>query len=266
VNPLGIVDAKEANQKLKENWGEECKGHSDQNRRQHHILALEVKKIGEDSRTMINVPYIGKRTELETWLQTFAEPLEKVVKKYIEDVFDAFNHKIFQPSMRKGSTEQTHIVTNHLEVLIKRNVIVKAKSDAMEYANYLVDSVKENTFTSNNHYLTDTTKELEKIYDTHFENMDNPYKLDMQPYFHVVCGIRAFFKTRKKMLPDTIQLHFTKALNDLFKETEKEIGDQMMSEKTLGMIKESARSVARRSFYLEREEKIKHALEEISLL
>jgi hypothetical protein len=181
-------------------------------------------------------------------------------------VFDAFNHKIFQPSMRKGSTEQTHIVTNHLEVLIKRNVIVKAKNNAMEYANYLVDSVKENTFTSNNHYLTDTTKELEKIYDTHFENMDNPYKLDMQPYFHVVCGIRAFFKTRKKMLPDTIQLHFTKALKDLFKETEKEIGDQMMSEKTLGMIKESARSVARRSFYLEREEKIKHALEEISLL
>jgi hypothetical protein len=39
-----------------------------------------------------------------------------------------------------------------------------------------------------------------------------------------------------------------------------------MSESSISMIKESARSIARRNFYLEREEKIKHTLEEISLL
>jgi hypothetical protein len=215
---------------------------------------------------MINVPYVGKRTELESWLQTFAEPFEKVLKKYIEDVFDAFNHQIFQPSILNGSSEPTKIVTKHLELLIKRNVIVKAKNDAMDYANYLVDSVEGNTYTSNDHYLTCTTREFEKKNDKAFENMNKSYKLNMQPHFHVVCGIRAFFKIRKKTLPDCIQLHFTKALDDLFKETEKEIGDQMMSNTTISMIKESARSIARRKFHLRRENKIKYALEEISVL
>jgi hypothetical protein len=89
----------------------------------------------------------------------------------------------------------------------------------------------------------------------------------MKPYFEIVYGIMAFFKTRKKMLPDTIQMYFTTALDDLlFKETEKEIGNQTLNEKTLNMIKESARSVSRRKFHLERETKIKAALEEISLL
>jgi hypothetical protein len=88
----------------------------------------------------------------------------------------------------------------------------------------------------------------------------------MKPYFEIVYGIMAFFKTRKKMLPDTIQMYFTTALDDLFKETEKEIGNQTLNKKTLNMIKESARSVSRRKFHLERETKIKAALEEISLL
>ena len=68
------------------------------------------------------------------------------------------------------------------------------------------------------------------------------------------------------MLPDTIQLHFTKVLRDLFKETDKKIGDYMMSNSGIATIQESKRSVARRKLYLEREKKIKDALDEISLL
>ena len=271
VKPLGIVDELESNMKLREAWILPTpilptpllptpKDYQD------HILALEVKKVGEDSRTMVNVPYVGKRTELETWLLTFAEPLEKVVKHYIEDVFDTFLHKVFQPSVLKGSTEPTKVATKHLQLLIGRNVILNARSAAIDYANYLVDSVKENTFTSNDYYLTEITKDFENIHGTLLENMSDSYKLEMQTHLHVVCGLRAFVKLRTFLLPDTIQLHFTKALNDLFKETEKEIGDQMMSESSISMIKESARSIARRNFYLEREEKIKHTLEEISLL
>jgi hypothetical protein len=61
-------------------------------------------------------------------------------------------------------------------------------------------------------------------------------------------------------------MYFTTALDDLFKETEKQIGIQMLNEKTLNMIKESARCVSKRKFHLERETKIKAALEEISLI
>ena len=109
-------------------------------------------------------------------------------------MFDTFHHKSFQPSVLKGSTEPTKVVTKHLKVLIGRSIILNARIADNDYANYLVDSVKVNTFTSNNHYLTDTTKEVENRYDTFFENLSaDSYKLEMQPHFHdVVCGLRAF--------------------------------------------------------------------------
>lgn len=268
MKPLGIVDDEEANRLLIQGWNPTYKNRRIvHNIQEHHILALEVKKVGEDFRNMINVPYVGKRTELDTWLTTFIEPLENVVKKYIEDVFGAFYSDIVQPSMQKGASEPTKVVIKHLESLLKKDVILKAKNEAMDYANFLVDSVKENTYTTNDHYLTATTQEFENRCKEEIGNYLMPaYALSMQPYFHVVCGLRAFFKTRKKVLPDTIQLHFTKALKDLLKETVEVIGDQMMLESSIAMIKESPRSVARRKLYLEREERIKHALVEIELL
>ena len=266
VKALGIVDHEEANRLLIEHWHSSYEDHICPKHQEHHILALEVKKIGEDSRNMINVPYVGKRTELETWLKTFIEPLEKVVKKFIEDIFGAFYSDIVQPSMQKGASETTKLIIKHLEPLLKKDVILKAKNEAMDYAKFLVDSVKENTYTTNDHYLTATTQEFEKRFNEDFVYLENGYKLSMQPYFHAVCGLCAFFKTRRKVLPDTIQLHFTKALKDLSQETVEFIGDKTMLESSIAMIKESARLVARRNLYLEREERINHALVEIELL
>ena len=78
-------------------------------------------------------------------------------------------------------------------------------------------------------------------------------------------GICVSFKNRKKMLPDTIQLHFTKALSDLFENTEQEIGKNMTNQKSLDIFKESSRLVTRRKFNWDREKKISAALEEITL-
>ena len=269
VKPLGIVNAVEADGLLKRKW---LKRKIDDveicplapMHFESHILALEVKKIGEESRSMINVPYVGKRVELQKWLHTFADPLKEILKKYINDIFDAFHRNIFQPSLAQGSTEPTKVVTKHLEALIGRDVIFPARVAAVEYAEYLFDSLRSNTYTSNDHYLIDTSKEFEKRFETDFEHLNKSYKMDMTPHFHIVFGLRAFFKTRKKMLPDTIQLHFTKALGDLVNETNKQIGLQMMQK--VDIIKESARSIAKRKFHLEREAKVKAALEEISLL
>jgi len=264
LEPIGLVDADEACEILQRGWQNYSPTKS---QFQDHILALEVKKIGEDSRTMINVQYVGNGAELDAWLQPFAEPLEMVLEEYIENVFGDFDRKVLHPSMQKGSSEPTKVLSKELELKIKRNVIFKAKCDAIDYANYLVDSVKKNTFTCNDHYLSETTKELEDRMDRDFlVYLKNDYKLEMRPYINVVCGIRAFFKTRKNMLPDTIQLHFTKALNDLFKVTDKEIGDLMLLETSIARIKESSDSIARRKFLLAREKTIKSALEEIGLL
>jgi GTP-binding protein EngB required for normal cell division len=301
MKPLGKVDVDEANTILNTNWDpnlhdrtenrhhEQHQQDQDQwgaarsaknienlNRRvatsieirhqEHHILALEVKKVGEDSRAMINVPFVGNEKALEMWLKTFTKPLYEVLEKYIDDLFDAYYDKIVQPSIKDGSSEPTKDLSTKLDALIKRGVILKAKSSAMEYARCLVDSVEENRYTTNDHYLTSTTKDFEESFDKDLEYLSNSYKSTMTPYFHIVYIIRAFFKTRKKVLPDTIQLHFTKALNDLLKATTKEIRDFMMKKSSIDMIKESSRIVKMRRFYIDREKKIEDALEEISLL
>jgi hypothetical protein len=260
MEPLGIVDATEAERTLRKYTNT-----LDSSRIKHHLLALEVKKISEDTRVMVNVPYVGKRLELERWLAAFVKPLEKVTKKYIEELFNMFNSEILQPSLRKGSSDPTKVATVHLEALLRKEVIVAGRREAMTYIENLIQAIKTNTFTANDHYLSDTTTELQKRFNE-VKFLKESYKLEMQPYFYLVFGIQAFLKTRKKMLPDTIQLHFTKVLRDLLEETDKKIGDYMMSESGIATIEESKRSVARRKLYLEREKKIKDALDEISLL
>jgi GTP-binding protein EngB required for normal cell division len=266
MKPLGKVDVDEANTILNTNWESRYHDDIEYRHQEHHILALEVKKVGEDSRAMINVPFVGNDKALEMWLKTFAKPLYEVLEKYIDDLFDAYYDKIVQPSIKDGSSEPTKDLSTKLDALIKRGVILKAKSSAMEYARCLVDSVEENRYTTNDHYLTSTTKDFEESFDKDLEYLSNSYKSTMTPYFHIVYIIRAFFKTRKKVLPDTIQLHFTKALNDLLKATTKEIRDFMMKKSSIDMIKESSRIVKMRRFYIDREKKIEDALEEISLL
>ena len=88
----------------------------------------------------------------------------------------------------------------------------------------------------------------------------------MEPFFQDVCKFRAFFKTRKKILPDTIQLIATKALDDLHKATKDEIKDLMMASTNIEKIKESKSLQKKREFHIYREKKIKSALEQIRVL
>ena len=266
MKPLGKVDTERANTTLNTNWTSNYHTVIEDRHQEHHILALELKKVGEDSRVMINVPFVGNEKALEMWLKTLSKPLYEVLEKYIEEIFYVYYKRVVQPSIENGSTEPTRDLSIKLDAEIKRGVILDAKSSAMEYARCLVDSVEKNTYTTNNHYLTTTTKDFQEKFDEDFEYLNSSYKSTMTPYFHIVCIIRAFIKTRKKVLPDTIQLHFEKALNDLLKSTTEEIRDFMFKKSSIDMIKESSRIVTMRKFYIEREQKIEDALREISQL
>mmetsp|Transcript_9594 Transcript_9594/g.11231 ORF Transcript_9594/g.11231 Transcript_9594/m.11231 type:complete len:153 (+) Transcript_9594:2-460(+) len=150
---------------------------------------------------------------------------------------------------------------------IGKKVTSKARGDAMNYVEYLVDSVKMNTYTTNDHYLTDSSKAFKESITHLFDNISAvAYRTDITPYLDTLSELLGFFKTRKKMLSDSVQLHFTKALDDLNKSTEEEIVAYMMAEKTRAMIRESPICVSKRKLYLDRENKIKAALEEISPL
>lgn len=265
MEPLGIINAGEANAKIKLQEDTYSNGITQMIYKQH-ILAVEVKKISEDTRKLINVPYVGKRAELEEWLIKFVDPLKKTLKKFIEDLFTAINRNIIQPSLEKGSSESSKVLMKTLEMSIGKNVISIVRDDAMDYVEYLADSVRMNTYTTNDHYLTDSSKAFKASLNTNFSIIGSAYRMDIMPYLDTLAELLGFFKTRKKMLSDAVQLHFTKALDDLTKSIEEEIIACMMAEKTRAMIKESPLIVSKRKLYLDRENKIKAALEEISPL
>ncbi len=222
--------------------------------------------IGEESRALINTPFVGKAKELEHWLGPFADSLGIIGKKYVEEIFHKFHHEIFLSALATGCSSSTSKVKKRLEMLIAKDFISKAKNSGIEQMNFLVKGVRMNMHTSNTHYLTDTAESFESHMEDKFQRCRGQFKADMQPYFDTYCGILAFFKTRKKMLPDAIQVFFTQVLDDLCDSIGSQIGELFVLPKHLDMIKESKETIAQREICLRREKKIKSGLNEINLL
>lgn len=271
MKPLGIVNSTEANDilelKIHPNYRKTVLNETNY---EMHVLALEAKEIGDKYRSMINVTFVGKKTELKIWLGTFAAPFEMATNKFMDEVFTSFCAEIIKPSIKEGLSDATQNLSTTLVQTLERELIQKEKEDVIVYVAELKESLEENTFTTNDHYLNATDEEFRKTYSSssdfspHFF-LDKKYIADMDPFFKDVCKIRAFLKTRKKvLLPDTIQLHITKKLNDLHKSTKKRVRDYLST--SIDKIKESKSIVKKRKFHLDREEKIKAALKEIETL
>lgn len=266
IEPLGLVDRDKADDDLKKQYDSSDVSALKPHLFKQHLLALEIKKMDEDDRPMVNEQYTGTIEELENFLNAFANPLDMIVKKFANDVFSTFQRDAFDQALEEGTNESTKIAIEYTKKFIEEDVIYAAKDTSICFANFLVDSVTTNTLTTNKHYLTETSQKMKTQFESDFENMTSPYKADMTPFFHTLCDLNAFLKTRKKMLPDSIQTYFSKVLKDVYKEARKQIDNKMMSDECRDMIKESDKTAARRVFLLERELKVKAALQEISHL
>ena len=108
MEPLGIVTVDEAKAELKRHNGY---GRSiSVIMEKEYNLILEVKQISEESRNLVNTPFIGKRKELEKWVHRFVEPFKKIITNFIEDLFRKFSCNIMQPSLEKGLSESTKLL------------------------------------------------------------------------------------------------------------------------------------------------------------
>ena len=242
MKPLGMVNATEANNILElKTCPYSLDTFLNEKNYEMHVLALEVKEIRDKYRNMINATFIGKETELKIWLGTFAAPFEMATNKFMDEVFTSFCAEIIRPSIKKGLSDATQNLSITLVQTLERELVQKEKEDANVYVAELKESLEENTFTTNDHYLNATGEEFRKTHSRDFSPnffLDKQYRADdMDPFFKDVCKIRAFLKTRKKVLPDTIQLHITKKLNDLHKSTKERIRDYLST--IIDKIKES---------------------------
>jgi len=262
MQPLGLIDATKVLRDLKKQGI-----NLDKNQQEDYLLALEIKKISDDFRSMINAPFDGKRRELQVWLEKIVHPVERILKQYIDDIFNDFLVKIIQPSIKKGSSEPTKKLAKLIEDIVEKGVVLTAKLDGIQHVDNLIESTRKNTYTTNDHYLTTTKNEFEKKYRSDFKSLFyNSHMASMEPLFLTLCGIRAFLETRKKVLPDALQLHFSLRLEKLLKEVKKTIVEHMMLKSNIETIKESGYLKKKRETCLQREEKIKNALKEIMIL
>lgn len=195
------------------------------------------------------------------------EPFGILLKKFIEKLFIDFQKKIFLASLEQSSNKEImKSVVKRLCMNIGAEIISKAHSKAFSYADDLIEEVKGNTFTTNDHYLNDSIESYQNKFCDKCELASDPIATSMKSHFVTVCQILGFLKTCKKLLPDQIQMHFTWVLETVKDETKKGIRDFMMSKETLQSIKESKSIMRTRANCIEREGKIEAVLNEISFL
>jgi len=262
MQPLGLIDATKVFKDLRKQ-----KIDLDKNQQEDHLLALEIKKISDEFRSMINAPFDDKRRELQEWLKEFGHPLERILIQYIDDIFNDFLVKIIQPSIKEGSSEPTKKLAKRIEDIVQKGVVLTAMEDGNQHVNNLIESTRKNTYTANDHYLTTSKNEFEEKYRSDFKLLfRNSHMASMEPFFLTLCELRAFLKTRKKVLPDALQLHFSLRLEKLQEKVKETIEKHMLLESNVETIKESGHIKKKRENYLQREEKIKNALKEIMIL
>jgi hypothetical protein len=253
MEPLGLIDFKESKASLN--------GTPTPEHYVEHVLALEVKYISEECRGMINIPFVGMEKELEHWIHQFVGPCELFIKQYVEDLFKAFKEQVIPKSLQEGSSKSTKQVMKKMENDVLGGTWSKARQEALTYTTKLVASVKENKYTTNQHYLNECASSMKISISI---PVNASYRADMLPYYENVCEIQAFLKTRKKILPDTLQLHLSQVIKSLYQESKLKIREYMIHEQTLKSITEPKSLVEMRKFNLNREKQIQGALNEIS--
>lgn len=81
-----------------------------------------------------------------------------------------------------------------------------------------------------------------------------------------LSDIHGFIKVRKKMLADDIQMKSIISLLDLPEKIKQTLKDVLFCDETLAIIKELPDVVAKRTFYIQRIEMLKQAIDEIRSL
>mmetsp|Transcript_11417 Transcript_11417/g.14312 ORF Transcript_11417/g.14312 Transcript_11417/m.14312 type:complete len:355 (-) Transcript_11417:717-1781(-) len=263
MEPLGLIDFNATTASLKRNRA----GTNITLTSRHYkmnALALEDTKFSEDCRGLINIPFIGKEKELEKWINQFLVPCEEFLRQYIDDVFKSFREDIVHTCIEEGSSDSTKQLIKTFEIDVLGKVISQGREDALDFVEKLVESVKQNMYTTNTHYLNECSTSLKDDSGGLMAVVNTSYKADIRPHYNNVCDILAFLKTRKKLLPDTVQLHITQCREVLSRECKAKLQQFMMDSQTLEVIKEPQSVATKRKLYLEREKQIKGALNEIS--
>ena len=147
-----------------------------------------------------------------------------------------------------------------------RKIVADKHAVAQTRATEVFERTKTNSYTTNSHYLTESADATKVSASILFSYMGGPYSADMKPYFNVVSNIAGFLKTRKKLVPDVIQLSTMRILDALINETKTAIRATMVEENSLDLIKEPASVVRKRKLNLDREKQIEKVFNEIRAL
>ena len=262
MDPLGDVDKGESRSALKAKF----LGFAPTQRAYElHTLAMEAKKLQEESRVHINVPFVGTRVELQQWLSQFVAPCSAAAEEHVREVFHKYRKDILRPALHSGLSDSTKKLEWKVEAVLAK-VVNDACDQALGRVREFCDGVRDNLFTTNDHYLVETADALKQDHAKLFEKMAGDYAAEMKPYFDTVYSIMAFIKTRKKMIPDTVQVITKGIVDHLHKEIKETLQDCMFEDGSLALIGEPAALARKRQFNLEREQQIEKVFEALRIL
>ena len=265
MQPLGLVDFEESKEKLCEHW--DHNKHNPRNDKHYglHALAMEVEQLEEDTREHLNVPFVGKEPALVRWVEQFCKPCVEITETYVEDAFKMFLNGIVRPSLDGSCSDATKPLARKLDSTVM--VIISDKlNEALARVREVCTGVKQNLFTTNSHYLVETADVMKIEHSECFNGMESSYKSYMKPHFDTVYSIQGFLKSRKKFVPEAVQLNTLRILEALLEEVQASVKGVMLEESSLELIKEPASLERKRKRNLEREKQINKAMAAIRFL
>lgn len=235
-------------------------------------LAKQIESIGDHNRGFFNSCFCGNDKALQMFVEQFVENFDEIAAKFIHDLYDAFNADVLNPSLDKVRIEfKMKTAFDSVEKAI-RDVISDERDKALKDKDWAMYCCSRNLLTTNTHYLEDSSSErfttsIQKL-TTHFQTAYLPIKglEDLKPALKTLSDIYGFIKVRKKMLADDIQMKSIVSLLDLPEKIKQTLKDVLFCDETLTIIKELPDVVAKRTFYIQRIEMLKQAIDEIRSL
>jgi GTPase SAR1 family protein len=227
-------------------------------------LAKQIESIGDHNRGFVNSCFSGHDKALRMFVEQFVESFDKITSKFIHDLYAAFITDVLNPSFDKVRHDfKMKKVFGSAEKAIKDVVMVEHEK-ALKDKDRIMHCCSRNLLTTNLHYLEDSSAELYTHYMKYCESWT--CLEDLKPALKKLSDIQGFIKVRKKTLADDIQMQCIVSLQDLPEVIKQTLKNVLFCDEALALIKEPPQLVAKRTFYSERLEILKKALDEMRFM
>lgn len=258
MKPLGVIDSDDANRAFSKHtkYSSYSPKASEEEQMSWHRIALELQEMNTKHPDLINGTFVGYEEALSKWNNQFTQQCENLLHDYVDEVFKRFK-SILAESLELESSDSTRDAIYVAEKLLTNHLSEK-KDDVTDFVVNVLNGC-DTKFTTNEEQMSAIAEKLQESLPL------TCFVEQIRTYVKKAYDISAFLGVRKLIIPDIIQSYVNAEILNEKETIIMELRNFLMKKDTLAMIGETENVIKKRDHFLQREEKIKNALDAIKL-